>query len=188
MLPGVSAISCYECDSSKVSKTEREMKSANISNDLHPPEFLLHWVLGSEPERSEGLHHGLQPRVRGPVLRQDDGHLRGEARDQEVLQLPRLGILLRVHQETRGHSGIHKSTPKTIKLPLKPSLYCKLWPLQIALNISLKLKFMVIHSTRIFCRSNLFQEISQRPGFNKSLNLMFAPNLKYLSLEFWNKL
>ena len=108
MLPGVSAISCYECDSSKVSKTDKEINSSKTAIALHPPEFLLHRGLGSEPECSEGLHHGLQPRVRGPVLRQDDGHLRGEARDQEVLQLQGLGLLLRVHQETRGHSGIHK--------------------------------------------------------------------------------
>ena len=68
-------------------------------------EFLLHGVLGSESECGEGLHLKLQPRVRGAVLCQDDGHLRGEAGDQEVLQLQGLGLLLRVHQEAGGHSG-----------------------------------------------------------------------------------
>ena len=46
--------------------------------------------------------HKLFP---GPVLRKDDGHLRGQAGHQEVLQLARLGILLRVHQEARRHPG-----------------------------------------------------------------------------------
>ena len=46
--------------------------------------------------------HKLFP---GPVLRKDDGHLRGQAGHQEVLQLAGLGILLRVHQEARRHPG-----------------------------------------------------------------------------------